>query len=100
VFSFTIAAEVAPAGCRGRAWGWSRVREPSSFLGDWGEAEEEVVICVTRDERGMLVEGRIQSGVLMTEAKGIARVVRGQRPGRAWLISEAKGGSRWAEAEA
>jgi hypothetical protein len=55
---------------------------------------------VWRDERGMLVEGRIQSGVLMTEAKGMARVVRGQRPGRAWLISEAKGGSRCAEAEA
>jgi hypothetical protein len=36
----------------------------------------------------------------MTEAKGMARVVRGQRPGRAWLISEAKGGSRCAEAEA
>jgi hypothetical protein len=100
VFSFTAMAEVVPVGCRGRARGWSCVREPSSFLGDWGKVEEEVVICVSRDERGMLVEGRIQSGVLMTEAKGMARVVRGQRPGRAWLISEAKGGSRCAEAEA
>jgi hypothetical protein len=38
-------------GRRGRALGWSCVKKPPSFLGDWGDAEKEVVICVARRAR-------------------------------------------------